>query len=94
MPYLKGSKLSDAQRASLDMPSEYIDAHCWFVCLDGSISKRHIPRRSPIDDHDIEVLLTALRYTLACPHRAMFEPEGTSDEHYHALCRYIESLKT
>lgn len=94
MPYLRGSKLNEAQRASLDMPSDYIDAHCWFVCLDGSISKRHIPRRSPIDDHDIEVLLTALRHYERSPWRDMLGPDNTTSEHVAAILQYLEELKS
>ena len=94
MPYLKGSKLTDEQCAPLGMPREYIDGHVWFVCNDGSVSRRHVPRRSPIDDHDIEVLLTALRHYEASPWRDMLGPENTTSDHVAAITQYLEDLRS
>lgn len=99
MPYLKGSKLSDLQALqameSVQAPvtRDFINEHVWFVCNDGSISKRHAPRIAPLDDHDLDVLLTALRHYEASPWRDMLGPPNTKADHVAAVMQYIEGLK-
>ena len=91
MPYLKGSKLTALQAQSIG-PS-FDPSLIYFVCLDGSISKRHAPRNGPLDDHDLDVLLTALRHYEASPWRDMIGPPNTKAEHVAAVMQYIEGLK-
>jgi hypothetical protein len=92
MPYLKGNKLTALQAGMLG--DRYDPDLIYFVCLDGSISKRHAPRNGPLDDHDLDVLLTALRHYEQSPWRDMLGPDNTTSEHVAAVMQYLEELKT
>jgi len=80
--WVNGRNLSGDQRHAArvaDYTDEQVDGMSWYITATGELSRRHKPRIG-LDDQDVHLILTGLRYLALSPHLPMVAGGATRDD--------------
>ncbi len=88
--WLSGLNLSEDQRRAARVAGytdEQVNGMSWYITASGELSRRHKPRIG-LDDQDVNLILTGLRYLALSPHLPMVAGDVTRDD----VARTIERV--